>query len=56
MLHALIVLAEEGEKQQPGVGGGALGFLPFILILIFHGAWVSLILHLQNWWLHALGV
>jgi len=33
-----------------------LMFLPFVLILIFHGAWVSLILHLQNWWLHALGV
>ncbi len=35
MLHALIVLAEEGEKQQPGLGGGgALGFLPFVLIAV----------------------
>lgn len=33
-----------------------LMFLPFILILIFHSAWSSLILHLQTWWLHALGI
>ncbi|HWG42207.1 MAG TPA: preprotein translocase subunit YajC [Gemmataceae bacterium] len=34
MLHALIVLAEEETKQQPGGGAGALGFLPFILIAV----------------------
>jgi preprotein translocase subunit YajC len=32
MLHALIVLAEEEGKQQPGMG--PLGFLPFILIAV----------------------
>ena len=32
-----------------------LMFLPFILILIFHSQWSSLISHLFSWWLSLLG-
>jgi Zn-dependent protease len=31
-----------------------LMFLPFILILLFHGAWASLIDHLETWYLQRL--
>ena len=32
-----------------------LMFLPFILILLFHGAWDSLVNHLINWYLQIIG-
>ena len=32
-----------------------LMFLPFILILVFHGAWISLINHLVDWYLQLIG-